>query len=63
MTRRQLPPGIKKFEVLDRKTGKLVVRYEVTADAGVSPAGKRQQVRRRYATEKLAREALAEITQ
>ena len=60
--RRQLPPQIKKTEVTDRKTGKAVVRYQLTVDAGLNPeTGKRQQVRRRYATEKLARDALAEI--
>ena len=64
MSRRQLPPQIKKIEVTDRKTGKTVVRYQLTVDAGINPeTGKRQQVRRRYATEKLARDALAEITQ
>jgi hypothetical protein len=64
MSRRQLPPQIKKIEVLDRTSGKPVVRYQVTVDAGINPeTGKVQQVRRRYATEKLAREALAEITQ
>ena len=62
MSRRQLPPQIKKVEVLDRKTGKAVVRYQLTVDAGVNPeTGKRQQVRRRYATEREARAALAEI--
>ena len=55
MSRRQLPPQIKKIEVTDRKTGKAVVRYQLTVDAGMNPeTGKRQQVRRRYATEKLA---------
>lgn len=64
MARQQLPPQIKKVEVLDRRTGKTVVRYQVTADAGVSrDSGKRQQVRRRYVTEKQARDSLAEITQ
>jgi integrase len=63
MSRRQLPPQIKKIEVRDRTTGKTVVRYQVTVDAGENAAtGKRQQVRRRYATEKQARDALAEIT-
>jgi integrase len=63
MTRQQLPPQIKKIEVVDRKAGKGVVRYQVTVDAGENAAtGKRQQVRRRYATEKEARRALAEIT-
>lgn len=62
MSRRQLPPQIKKIEVLDRKTAKTVVRYQVTVDAGIHPeTGKRQQVRRRYATEKQARDALAEV--
>ena len=36
MSRRQLPPQIKKIEVTDRKTGKLVVRYEVTVDLGLA---------------------------
>ena len=62
MARNQLPPQIKKIEVLDRKTGKTVVRYRLTVDAGVNAhTGKRQQVRRHYITEKLARDALAEI--
>ena len=64
MARQQLPPQIKKVEVLDRKAGKTVVRYQLTVDAGVNPqTGKRQQVRRRYTTEKQARDALAEVTQ
>src|SRR5215217_1273874 len=64
MSRQQLPPQIRKLEVIDRKTGKAVVRYQVTVDAGVNHAtGRRQQVRRRYPTEKQARDALAEITQ
>lgn len=64
MTRQQLPPQIKKIEVTDRKAGKTVVRYQVTVDAGINrETGKRQQVRRRYVTEKEARDALAEITQ
>jgi Arm DNA-binding domain len=64
MSRRQLPPQIKKVEVLDRKSSKTVVRYQLTVDAGVEPeTGKRQQVRRRYATEKQARDALAEVSQ
>ena len=62
--RQQLPPQIKKLEVVDRKTGKTVVRYQLTLDSGVNPlTGKRQQVRRRYATEKQARDALSEIGQ
>ena len=60
--RRQLPPQIKKLPVTDRRTGKTVVRYQVTVDTGVSPAtGRRRQARRRYSTEKEARAALAEI--
>ena len=52
-SRRQLPPQIKKIEVADRRTGKTVVRYQITVDSGVNPqTGKRQQVRRRHATEK-----------
>jgi len=62
-TRRQLPPQIKKIEVLDRTTGKTVVRYRLAASAGINAeTGKRQQVLRHYATEKAARTALAEIT-
>jgi integrase len=64
MARQQLPPQIRKVEVLDRKSGKTVVRYQLTLDSGVNPlTGKRQQVRRRYATEKQARDALTEIGQ
>ncbi len=64
MTRQQLPPQIKKIKVAERRTGKSVVRYQVTVDAGQNPrTGRRQQVRRRYTTEKQARDALAEITQ
>lgn len=63
MARQQLPPQIKKTEVFDRKIGKTVVRYQLTVDAGVNAeTGKRQQVRQRYATEREARAALAEIT-
>jgi integrase len=62
MARKQLPPQIKKLDIIDRKTGKTVVRYQVTVDAGENPqTERRQQVRRRYATEKQARDALAEI--
>jgi integrase len=64
MTRQQLPPQIKKLEVFDRKTGKTVVRYQLRIDGGVNPkTGQRQQVRRRYDTEKQARDALSEIGQ
>src|ERR1700757_534161 len=51
------------FALIDHKTGKTVVRYQLTVDAGENPqTGRRQQVRRRYGTEKQARAALAEIT-
>jgi hypothetical protein len=64
MARQQLPPQIKRLAALDRKTGETVVRYRLRVDAGVNPlTGKRQQVRRRYATEKQARDALSEIGQ
>ena len=64
MSRRQLPPQIRKLDVTDRRTGKTVVRYQLTVDAGVDPeTGKRRQVRRRYARESEAREALTEIAQ
>jgi len=56
MVRQQLPPQIKKLDVTDRSTGKTVVRYQLTVLAGENPlTGKRQQVRRRYTTEKQAR--------
>jgi integrase len=62
MSRQQLPPQIKKVEVLDRKTGKTVVRYQLRVDGCENPStGKRQQVKRRFDTEKEARAALAEI--
>lgn len=62
MSRQQLPPQIKKVDVVDRKTGKRAVRYQLTVDAGRAADGKRRQVRRRYASEREARKALAEIT-
>lgn len=61
MTRQQLPPQIRKVEVLDRKTGKTVTKYQVTVDAGRDADGKRRQVRRRYATEQEARDALSRV--
>jgi integrase len=62
MTRQQLPPQIKKITVTDRRTGKTVVRYQLTVDTGINPqTGRRQQARRRYVTEREARAALAEI--
>jgi integrase len=62
MARQQLPPQIKKIEVTDRKTGKTIVKYQLRVDAGENPTtGERQQVKRRFNTEKEARAALAEI--
>ena len=58
--RQQLPPQIRKIEVRDRSTGKPVVRYQVTVDAGISPdTGKRKQTRMRFTTEKDARDYLS----
>ena len=60
--RQQLPPQIKKVAVVDRRTDKPVVRYELTADTGRDPqTGKRRQIRRRFATEAAARAELAKI--
>jgi integrase len=62
MTRQQLPPQIRKIVVADKKSGREATRYELRADGGVNPVtGARQQVKRRFATEKAARDALAEI--
>lgn len=63
MTRRQqLPPQIRKIEVKDRSTRKIVVRYQVTVDAGINrETGKRRQIRRRFATEKAARDELSKV--
>ncbi|WP_342744612.1 site-specific integrase [Mycobacterium szulgai] len=48
----------------DRKTGKTVARYQVTVDAGSDPiSGRRRQVRRRFKTEREAREELGRITE
>ena len=53
--RQQLPPQIKKIKVVDRRTGKTVVRYQLTVDTGRDPqTGKRRQIRRRFATEAAA---------
>jgi len=64
MGRQQLPPQIRKLDVADRKTGKTVVRYQLTVDAGSDPiTGRRRQVRRRFKTEREAREELGRITE
>ena len=60
--RQQLPPQIKKITVTDRRTGKPLVRYQLTVDAGYNPeTGKRRQIRRRLATEAAARKELASV--
>jgi integrase len=60
--RQQLPPQIKKLTVTDRATGKPVVRYQLTVDAGINPdTGKRRQTRRRFTTEADARDELAKV--
>lgn len=62
MTRQQLPPQIRKVEIHDRKTGRTVGRYQLAVDAGKSVDGRHRQVRRRYSSEREARDALAKIT-
>ncbi len=58
MTRQQLPPQIEKVTL---KSG--AIRYEVIAEAGTDPeTGKRRQTRKRYRTEKEAKDALAEVS-
>ncbi len=57
MTRRQLPPQIEKITL---QSG--AIRYQVTAEAGTDPVtGKRRQTRKRYRTEKEARDALGNV--
>ena len=58
--RRQLPPQIKRIELARRAGGRPVVRYQLTVDVGTAD-GKRKQLRKRYATERDARDALDEI--
>lgn len=54
--------GYKKVEVTNRTTRKVETRYEVLTDAGKDPVtGKRRQVRRRFKTEREARDALSEV--
>ena len=73
MSRQQLPHQIRKLVVTERATGKKVTRYEVRVDGStrdvvvekddgtVSVRRSRAQTKRRYASEKAARAALAEI--
>lgn len=58
--RRQLPPQIKRVELQKRVGGRPAVSYQLTVDVGVVD-GKRKQFRKRYPTEKAAREALDRI--
>lgn len=58
--RRQLPPQIKRIELTRRAGGRPVLRYQLTVEVGTVD-GKRKQLRKRYATERDAREALDEI--
>ena len=58
--RRQLPSQIKRIELARRAGGRPVVRYQLTVDVGIVD-GKRKQLRKRYATERDARDALDEI--
>ncbi len=58
--RRQLPPQIKRVELARRVGRRPVVRYQLTVDVG-EVNGKRKQLRKRYATEKEARDKLDEI--
>lgn len=62
MARQQLPPQVKKISVKDRRTGKTVVRYQLTVDAGHDQnTGRRRQIRRRLATEAAARAELSAV--
>jgi integrase len=62
MSRQQLPPQIRKISVKDRRTGKSVVRYQLTVDTGTDPeTGRRRQIRRRFTTEAAARAELATV--
>ncbi|MBO0679161.1 hypothetical protein JRC04_16980 [Mycolicibacterium sp. S2-37] len=59
-SRRQLPPQIKRVKLAARAGGRPVVRYQLTVDVGVVD-GKRKQFRKRYPSEREARDALDEI--
>lgn len=62
MSRQQLPPQIKKVEIKDRRSGKALTRYELFTTVGDDPTtGKRRHVRRRFKTEREARDALADV--
>lgn len=55
--RRQLPPQINRIELADRASGRPLVRYQLTVNVGLVD-GKRKQLRKRFATEREARDAL-----
>ncbi|KSU59642.1 MULTISPECIES: site-specific integrase [unclassified Gordonia (in: high G+C Gram-positive bacteria)] len=59
MARQQLPPQIRKLSVTNRRTGKVETRYEVRTEVGVGDA--RRQVKRRFRTEREARDELATL--
>jgi integrase len=62
MSRKQLPPQIRKVQIKDRRTRKMVQRYQLVIDAGHDPqTGKRRQIRRRFTTETAARDELAKV--
>ena len=58
MARQQLPAGITKVEVTNRRTGKREPRWRVQVNIG--KGGDRHQVRRSFTTEKAARDYLNE---
>ena len=58
--RRQLPPQIKRVELDARAGGRPVVRYQLTVDVGWD-GPKRLRFRKRYKTEREARDALDSI--
>jgi integrase len=60
--RQQLPPQIRKIEVTNRRTGKPMVRYQLTVDVAADrETGRRRQIRRRFATEAAARAELGKV--
>lgn len=62
MARQQLPPQIRKVSVSNRRTGKAEIRYQLTVDISHdTETGKRRQIRRRFPTEKAARDELAKV--
>ena len=63
MARQQLPPQIKTIKHPRPQDWQSYCAVPSSVDTGINPqTGRRQQARRRYATERQARTALAEIT-